>query len=122
MTIGFLPWLQDGFTPANVADQLDMLVLHQYPVEDASAAAIDGVRAYASYRKPVLLGETYPLWCACSTEQDFLRHANRYVVGVLEFFSGQDPNNMTPRTAAEALYQRALREFISLRGVILKPR
>jgi hypothetical protein len=121
VTIGFIPIINDGFTPANVADELDMLVIHQYPEDDAPVTAIDVVRHYASFHKPVLLGETYPLWCGCSTEQDFLTESNRYIVGAFEFFNGQDPNHMTAKTPAEVIYQAALRQFISLRSLILKP-
>jgi hypothetical protein len=121
VTIGFVSSLHDGFIPANVADQLDMLALHQYPVDDAPAAALDVVRTYASFRKPVLLGETYPLWCGCTTEQTFLKRANRYIVGAFEFFNGQDPNHMTAKTPADALYVRAIRDFTSLSRLMLAP-
>lgn len=86
VTIGLLPLLQGSFVPAYVADLLDMLVVHEYPQGTAGSAGAGGagailrqrvitarvaaspaagavalVRGFASFKKPVLLGETFVL-------------------------------------------------------------
>jgi len=122
VTIGLMPGIKDGFTPANVADLLDMLVIHQYPQTGRVGEAIAPIRYHASFNKPVLLGETYPLASDMPTQRAFLTRANRYVVGVFEFFDGRDPNHLTIKTTADSLQEHALAQFVTLRRTILKPR
>jgi hypothetical protein len=121
VTIGLLPVLDGAFAPANVADLLDMLVVHVYPAQGQASQSVALVRAFASYGKPVLLGETFPLLCGTQDERQFLLGANRYVAGVHEFFDGRDPRHMKVRTVADALYQAGLSQFIDLRRTLLAP-
>ncbi len=120
VTIGLLPF-PHAFVPANVADLLDMLVVHEYP-EGKAAHSVGVVRGFAAFNKPVLLGETSDLLSDESTQRAFLLGANRYLVGVFEFFDGRDPNHMTVSTIADAVYQRSLLQFMALRGALLEPR
>jgi hypothetical protein len=55
--------------------------------------------------KPLLLGETFNLYCGGETERRFLLEANRYLVGTFEFFDGRDPNHMAVSTMTDAVYQ-----------------
>jgi hypothetical protein len=121
VTIGLLPTLNDGFVPENVADLLDMLVVHEYPQQGHADASIAVVRRFAYANKPVLLGETFPLRCDAAGLRRFLLGANRYLVGAFEFFDGRDPEQMSVSTGADALYQASLRQFVALRGVLLEP-
>ena len=121
VTIGLLPSLHGAFAPANVADLLDMLVVHAYPQQGKAAASLAVVRGFAAFKKPVLLGETFLLLCDESTQRAFLLAANRDLVGVFEFFDGRNPNHMTVSTMEDALYECSLDQFIALRGALLKP-
>jgi hypothetical protein len=121
VTIGLLPFPQAAFVPANIADLLDMLVVHEYP-RGKAAESVGVVRGFAALNKPVLLGETSHLLSDEPTQRAFLLGANRYLVGVFEFFDGRDPNHMTVSTIADAVYQRSLLQFIALRGALLEPR
>jgi hypothetical protein len=42
---------------------------------------------------------------------------------VFEFYDGRDPDHMTVSTIARRglVYQRSLRQFMALRGALLKP-
>jgi hypothetical protein len=119
VTIGLLPSMHDGFAPANVADLLDMLTLHEYPLTGKAAASVAVVRNFAAFEKPVLLGETFPLRADLATERAFLLGARPYLVGAFEFFNGRDPNHMKVSSINDALYQGGLRQFISLRPELL---
>jgi hypothetical protein len=121
VTIGLLPRLDGGFAPQNVADLLDMLSVHVYPITTAAAATAI-VKANAAYQKPVLLGETFPLHADEATERTFLLDSLPDLVGVFEFFDGRDANDMTVTTISDAVYQAGLRQFINLRSAILEPR
>jgi len=121
VTIGLLPVLHDAFTPENLADLLDMLVIHQYPQQGKATEAVAVVRGYAAFKKPVLLGETFLLEDDAPTQRAFLLGANPYLVGTFEFFDGRDPNHMTVSTIPDAVYSVSLRQFIALRGALLKP-
>ncbi len=121
VTIGLLSSLHGAFAPANVADLLDMLVMHEYPQRGKAADSLALVRSFAAFKKPVLLGETYLLLTDEPTQRAFLLGANRDLVGALEFFDGRNPDHMTVSTITDAVYQRSLRQFIALRGALLKP-
>ncbi|MGZ4244312.1 MAG: hypothetical protein ACXVSE_08480 [Solirubrobacteraceae bacterium] len=121
VTIGLLPSAGGGFAPGNVADLLDMLVVHQYPRTGQAAEAVAPIRYFASFGKPVLLGETFPLVSDLPTQRAFLMGANPYLVGAFEFFDGRDPYTMRVRTATDAIYASGLRQFVTLRETILKP-
>ena len=121
VTIGMLPETKGGFTPSNVANLLDMLVVHIYPETGRSGEAVALLRHYASFHKPVLLGETFPLWCDLATQQAFLTYANPYVVGVMEFFDGRDPYDMTVTTIPDVIYQAGLVQFEGLRYLLTTP-
>jgi len=120
VTIGMLPSGEAGFSPASIGDLLDMLTLHEYPETGKASESIGIVRHYASFGKPVLLGETFALWSDLPTQRAFLLGANRYLIGVFEFFDGRDPDHMKPATIPDAIYQASLRQFMTLRGTILK--
>ena len=122
VTIGLLPSLHDSFVPANVADLLDMLTVHEYPKTGNAGSSVALVKDFAGYKKPVLLGETFPIAGDLDAERSFLLGANPYLVGAFEFFDGRDPNRMKVSTISDAIYQTALRQFIALRRALLKAR
>ena len=122
VSIGLLPSLQGAFAPQNVADLLDLLIIHEYPKQGYSDDSVALVRAFAALRKPVLLGETFMLNADEATERQFLLDANPHIVGVFEFYDGRDPRHMTVETIADAVYQVGLSQFIALRSRLLDPR
>jgi hypothetical protein len=117
VTIGLMRDM--NFTPANLADLLDMLVVHEYPRTGKVAASVALIEQFARCHKPVLLGETFPLLCDLAAERAFLLTASSSLVGVLEFFDGRDPNRMKTKTIPDAIYQQGLRQFIALREMLL---
>jgi hypothetical protein len=122
VTIGLLPDLDHAFAPGNVADLLDLLVVHQYPQRGQVSQAIATVRAFAAFNKPVLLGETFLLLSDAPSQRRFLLGANRHVVGTFEFFDGRAPEEVDATTLADVMYQTGLRQFVDLRGQLLKLR
>jgi hypothetical protein len=128
VSIGLLPSLHHGgFTPANVADLLDLLVVHEYPRRGFAELSVAVVRDFAAFGKPVLLGETFlgegaPLLDDPATLGRFLRGANPHVVGVLEFFDGRDPAAMEVESPADGFYRAAVQQFVALRAELLTAR
>jgi hypothetical protein len=122
VTIGLLPVTRGPFSPANVARLLDLLVVHEYPSTGQAAAAVDLIHTYASYRKPVILGETFLLNDDALTQAAFLSGAAPFLAGSFEFFDGRDPRAMQPATLYDAIYQASLQQFIGLRIVLCADR
>jgi hypothetical protein len=112
--IGLLPF-GGPFGPANIADLLDVLLVHEYPEDGTANEAISLVRDFAAHGKPVILGETAPLlgtpdtWCA------FLSGSRRFLDGYLFFYDGRTADEVST-TAADAWYAAAMRQFLSLRA------
>jgi hypothetical protein len=119
VTIGLLPTTTGPFAPANIADLLDMLIVHDYPKTSQAPAAVTLIRTFAADHKPVLLGETSILNDDAATQDQFLTNAAPYLNGTFEFFNGQDPNTMQIHTIPDALYKVGVRQFEALRPLLL---
>jgi hypothetical protein len=112
--LGLLPF-GGPFGAANIADLLDILLLHEYPKEGKETEAIALVRDFAAEGKPVVLGETAPLLGTRDTWRAFLSGSHKFLDGYLFFFDGRAPGEIGA-TAADAWYAAALGEFLELRG------
>jgi hypothetical protein len=119
VTIGLLPATTGPFAPANVADLLDMLVVHEYPTTGHALSAISLIRAFAAFHKPVLLGETFMLADDATTQDTFLTGAASDLSGAFEFFDGRDPRLIQPHSSYDAVYQQSLEQFMSQRALII---
>ena len=120
VTIGLLPDTTGPFAPANVADLLDMLVVHEYPTTGQAGRAIGLVEGLAAQRKPVLVGETAMVFDDAATQTAFLTGVARYVSGAFGFFDGRGPADAAPATIGDALYQQNLAEFVAMRPTLVR--
>jgi hypothetical protein len=121
VTIGLLPLTGGPFAPANIADLLDMLVVHEYPTTGQAPQAIALIHGFAAFHKPVLLGETSILSDDAATQGAFLTRAAPALAGAFEFFDGRDPRTIQPKTVYDAVYQASLEQFIALRRQFVAP-
>ena len=112
--LGLLPHLAGPFGSANVADLLDVLLVHEYPVDGRADEAISLVREFAAQRKPVLLGETAPLQATPGTWQSFLCGSRRYLDGYLAFYDGRTPSEVAD-SPVDIWYAATLDQFLALR-------
>ena len=115
--LGLLPQSAGPFGPANVADLLDVLLVHEYPEEGRASEAISVVRQFAAQHKPVILGETAPLFATPSTWESFLRGSRRHVDGYLSFYDGRTPAEAAASPAGR-WYAAMLEQFVALRGTL----
>ena len=119
VTIGLLPLTTGAFAPANIADLLDMLIVHEYPTTGQAPTAVSLIGSFAACHKPVLLGETFMLTDDATTQRAFLTDAARYLAGALEFFNGHTPADTKIHTVSDAIYQASLQQFLDLRDLLL---
>ena len=112
--LGLLPF-GGPFGPANVADLLDVLLVHEYPEDGKAHEAVGRVREFAAQGKPVILGETAPLLSMPDTWQAFLNESRRLLDGHLFFYDGRTSAEVRA-TAADAWYAAAIEQFLSLRA------
>jgi hypothetical protein len=117
VTIGLLPVTTGPFASANIADLLDLLIVHEYPTTGQAPAALSLIGSFATYHKPVLLGETFMLTDDAPTQEAFL--SAPHLAGAFEFFDGRDPANMQVHTMPDAIYQASLQQFQTLRPLLL---
>jgi hypothetical protein len=115
--LGLLPF-GGAFGAANVADLLDVLLLHAYPEKGREIEALSHVRDFAAQGKPVVLGETAPLLGTPDTWRAFLSGSRGFVDGFLFFYDGRAPEE-AGGTAADAWYAAALMQFLDLRRSLL---
>jgi hypothetical protein len=121
VSIGLLPLTSGPFAPANIADLLDMLIVHEYPITGGAPAATSLIHSFAAFNEPVLLGETFTLTDDATTQGQFLTSAAPDLVGTLEFFDGRDPRTIEVHSSYDALYKTSLDQFIALRPQLLGP-
>ena len=117
--IGLLPF-GGPFGPRNVADLLDLLLLHEYPAEGKESEAVALVREFAAQGKPVVLGETAPLLTTPEGWRGFLTATRHFLDGHLFFYDGRTPAE-AGSAAADAWYAGALEEFLGLRAALAPP-
>lgn len=111
--LGMLP-LGGPFGAANVADLVDVLLLHEYPEDGRAREAISLVREFAAHGKPVILGETAPLFAGADAWRSFLSGSRSLVDGYLFFYDGRMPGELGT-SIADAWYAAALAQFRQLR-------
>jgi hypothetical protein len=114
--IGLLPF-GGPFGAANVADLLDVLLLHEYPEDGREDEAIALVREFAAHGRPVVLGETAPLLGTRDTWEAVLSGSRGLVDGHLFFYDGRAPDELGA-TAADEWYGAALARFLKLREAL----
>jgi hypothetical protein len=112
--IGLLPF-GGPFGGANVADLLDVMLVHEYPEDGREGEAIARVRDFAASGKPVILGETAPLYATAESWESFLSGSRHSVDGHLFFYDGRTRRELGP-TMADAWYAATLDQFRRLRG------
>jgi hypothetical protein len=111
--VGLLPF-GGPFGPANVADLLDVLLVHEYPERGREREAVAVVRDFAAHGRPVVLGETAPLLTTPDRWSSFLTRTRHLVDGALFFYDGRRPDEVGA-TVADAWYAAALKVFLALR-------
>jgi hypothetical protein len=119
VSIGLLPLTSGPFAPANIADLLDMLIVHEYPTTGQAPAAVSLIDMFAASNKPLMLGETFTLTDDTATQGAFLTAIAPRLAGAFEFFDGRDPRTIQPRSIYDAIYKTSLEQFIALRPQLL---
>ena len=116
VTIGLLPFIGGPFAPANIGGLLDMLVVHEYPATSQAPAAIALIRAFAASRKPLLLGETSMFGDDLATQGAFVAGDGAVPRRSVRLLRWTQPDNDSPHTIDDAVYQQRLEQFMSLRA------
>jgi hypothetical protein len=117
--IGLLPF-GGPFGAANSADLLDVLLVHDYPEHGREADSIALVHDFAASGKPVILGETAPLWLPAESWASVLSGSRHVVDGHLYFYDGRLPRELGS-TLPDALHAGALEQFRGLRRLLQTP-
>jgi hypothetical protein len=111
--VGLLP-SGGPFGGANVGDLLDVLLLHEYPADGSEAESIARVHDFAASGKPVILGETAPLWATPESWESVLSGSRHVVDGHLYFYDGRMPRELGS-AMPDAWHAGALNQFRQLR-------
>jgi hypothetical protein len=114
ITIGLLPIRGWAFDPANVADLLDLVTVHEYPRAGEADASIAMLRYFAGQGRPLLLGETFAF--DRPTEEAVLLGARRWLDGTLSFYDGRAPEDVATGTLVDAMYRQNLITYLGLRA------
>ena len=99
ITVGLLPSTPEwghlsGFLPDKVAPKLDFISVHIYPEKGKGEQAIKTLREFA-VGKPVVIEETFPLWCSREEVEKFLKDSRGIACGWMGHYDGQSPEELT---------------------------
>lgn len=122
ITVGQLPFAaQPGFSPEEVAADLDYLSVHVYPSSDDLAASQTLVEAFAAAGRPVIVEETFPLECSADELEDFVLASRPDADGWIGFYWGTPPDELRPPAdIPEAILLSWLDAFVRLREALLR--
>jgi hypothetical protein len=101
ITVGLLPpdptlgGHFSGFAPDQVVATLDFLAVHVYPRAKAVDAALDIVEEFDT-DKPLLIEETFNLYCTADELEAFITGSRRIAGGWLGFYWGATPDDLDP--------------------------
>jgi hypothetical protein len=118
--IGLLPFRPGSFSPANVAERLDVLLVHAYPTNESVDGWVAIIRDFASHGRPLILGETFTLRDDEAAQRRFLLGARPHLAGYLSFFDGRTPDEVAGETPADVVYRAGLQQFVDLRPRLLR--
>ncbi|GIX04740.1 MAG: hypothetical protein KatS3mg114_0609 [Planctomycetaceae bacterium] len=96
ITVGLVDWSLDrpgitsGFVPEKIGDQLDFVCVHLYPRAGKLEEALETLRGF-DIGKPVVIEETFPLWCSVEEFRTFMRRSRDYAHGWIGFYWGHSP-------------------------------
>ncbi len=126
ITIGLVPWslnrpgMTSGFDPEEIAGDLDFIAMHIYPETGKLDEAIETVKGFAAFGKPVVIEETFVLKCGADELSDFIDRSRAHVTGWIGFYWGKTPQEYRPpKTLPEAFALSWLELFQQKRDQIL---
>jgi len=102
VTIGMLPLSKGPFAPENVGRYLDILSVHEYPLDDKVHESMALIKHYESYGKPLILGETFA-FCAIDTFKGFLHRSASHLDGAYSFFWGETPKQIRKESPVDTM-------------------
>jgi hypothetical protein len=118
ITVGMVDWsldrpgLTSGFVPSAAASRLDFLSVHLYPKATKVDEAIETLREFARFDKPVVIEETFPLKCSIDEFRAFLDRSRPLASGWIGFYWGKTIEEYRPpRTIPEGIMLRWLELF-----------
>lgn len=120
ITVGLVDWsldrpgLTSGFVPQQVVPELDFLAVHIYPHKGKVNEALETLQGFA-LGKPVVVEESFPLWCSLEEEEQFVAKAGRWASGWFFFYWGRTPEELAKdKDFSSALLRAWLERFRKL--------
>jgi hypothetical protein len=105
-----------GLRPTNVARELDLLTVHEYPIEGRAEASVALMREWGQVHKPVVLGETMAYVAGVETFTQFLLGSKPYLQGFMTNYNGLSPKEYNPDDSVEVLNNTSLKAFLAIRS------
>jgi hypothetical protein len=100
ITVGLVDWsldrprvLYSGFNPEKIVGELDFISVHLYPRKGEVAKALETLKGF-SVGKPVVVEETFPLFCSPAELEQFIDGSEKVAAGWVGFYWGQTPEEL----------------------------
>ena len=89
------PGLTSGFVPSTIAPAVDFLCVHLYPKRGKVDEAIKTLEGFAAAGKPVVIEETFPLFCGGRGVRARSSSATKdQAAGWIGFYWGKTPEEL----------------------------
>jgi hypothetical protein len=112
ITVGLVDWsldrpgLTSGFVPQRIVSELDFLAVHIYPHKNKLNEALKTLQGFA-VGKPVVVEESFPLWCTAEELEQFVTQADKQAAGWFFFYWGRTLQQLAQDKDLGAALQRA---------------
>lgn len=99
ITVGLVDWsldrpgLTSGFVPSVIAQDLDFISVHLYPVTGKLQQALETLQGF-SVGKPIVIEETFPLRCSARELELFIEASRKHSSGWIGFYWGKMPDEL----------------------------
>jgi hypothetical protein len=117
ITVGLVDWsldrpgLTSGFVPSSTHGDLDFISVHLYPRAGKVGDAVETLRGF-DVGKPVMIEETFSLYCGIEEFKTFHAEANRLAAGWIGFYWGKTREELSASgTLQDALLLQWLNFF-----------
>jgi hypothetical protein len=117
ITVGLVDWsldrpgLTSGMVPAKVAPVLDFVCVHLYPRTGKHDEDLATLAAFAEVGKPVVIEETFPLFCTGDEFSKFMSASTKHASGWIGFYWGQTIEELDPKKPVDAFTKGWLEIF-----------
>jgi hypothetical protein len=117
VTVGLVDWslerpgLRSGMAPTAIAGPLDFISIHLYPRDGKLAGDLETLAGFSAAGKPVVIEETFPLFCGMDAFEEFIAASRKDAAGWIGFYWGKPFAELDAKVSLQEALMKTWLEF-----------